>query len=381
MHAAEWQGAVAEESYADLNWPALRRVNDRAGNAGKINFTPVGLFMMANISMRGLTALAVLAVLIAGTPSARAQTLDVAPRSVADEKAVFATVESISVVPARGRIGGTIVQLNVREGDSVTRGQAIAVVADEKLALQMKSLDAQIDALQAQSSQAQIDFTRTEGLVDRGILPRTKLDETRTALNVAENGLRARTAERAVIQQQFNEGQILAPVDGRVLKRMVSVGSVVLPGDTVGMIAQQDFKLRLRVPERHARFLKAGDAIRVDGAEFGEQASISISGVIDLVYPQLEDGRVIADATVKGLGEYFVGDRLRVWISGGKRTAFVIPSNYVTTRFGIDYVHLREAGRTIDVPVQRGRDLPSPELPNGLEILSGIRAGDQLVQP
>ena len=75
-------------------------------------------------------------------------------------------------MPARGRIGGTIVQLNVREGDSVTRGQAIAVVADEKLALQMKSLDAQMQALQAQADQAQIDFTRTEGLVDRGILPR-----------------------------------------------------------------------------------------------------------------------------------------------------------------------------------------------------------------
>ena len=84
-------------------------------------------------------------------------------RSVADEKAVFATVESISVVPARGRIGGTIVQLNVREGDPVKSGQAIATVGDEKLALQMKSLDAQISALQAQSDQAQIDFDRTRG--------------------------------------------------------------------------------------------------------------------------------------------------------------------------------------------------------------------------
>jgi hypothetical protein len=53
----------------------------------------------------------------------------------------------------------------------------------------------------------------------------------------------------------------------------------------------------------------------------------------------------------------------------------------VTTRFGIDYVHLRQGEQTIDAPVQRGRDLPSSELPNGLEILSGIRAGDQLVQP
>ena len=329
--------------------------------------------------MRGLAAAAVLAAIIIGMPLVRAETLTVALRSVADEKAVFATVESISVVPARGRIGGTIVQLNVREGDSVKRGQAIAVVADEKLALQMKSLDAQMQALQAQSDQAQIDFTRTEGLVERGTLPRVKLDETRTALNVAENGLRAKTAERAVVQQQFNEGQILAPVDGRVLKRMVSVGSVVLPGDTVEMIAQEDFKLRLRVPERHARYLKAGDKIRVDGAEFSDQTPKS--GVIDLVYPLIEDGRVIADATVANLGEYFVGDRLRVWISSGERMAFVIPSNYVTTRFGIDYVGLRQGDRTISAPVQRGRDLPGLDLPSGLEILSGVRVGDQLVQP
>jgi multidrug efflux pump subunit AcrA (membrane-fusion protein) len=215
--------------------------------------------------------------------------------------------------------------------------------------------------------------------VDRGILPRVKLDETRTALNVAQNALRARTAERAVIQQQLLEGQVLAPAGGRVLKKLVAVGSVVLPGDPVAMIAEQDFKLRLRVPERHARFLKAGDKIRVDGAEFGDQTSRL--GVIDLVYPQIEDGRVIADASVEGLGEYFVGDRLRVWISGGTRTAFVIPSNFVTTRFGIDYVHLRRGDQTIDAPVQRGRDLPTSDLPNGLEILSGIRGGDQLVQP
>jgi RND family efflux transporter MFP subunit len=329
--------------------------------------------------MRRLILSSLIAVAGLGAAPAGAEILTVAPRSVADEKAVFATVESISVVPARGRIGGIIVQLNVREGDSVTSGQAIAAIGDEKLALQMKSLDAQIAALQAQSDQAQIDFTRTEGLVDRGILPRVKLDETRTALNVAQNGLRARTAERAVIQQQLSEGHVLAPAGGRVLKKLVAVGSVVLPGDPIAMIAQQDFKLRLRVPERHARFLKAGDRIRIDGAEFGEQASKS--GAIDLVYPQIEDGRVVADATVEGLGKYFVGNRLRVWISGGPRTALVIPSNYVTTRFGIDYVHIRQAERTIDVPVQRGRDLPSADLPNGLEILSGIRAGDQLVQP
>ena len=330
--------------------------------------------------MQRLKLLSLAAVLMLPAALGRAETLTVVQRPVADEKAVFATVESISVVPARSRIGGTVAQLNVREGDAVTRGQAIAVVGDEKLVLQMKSLDAQIEALQAQADQAQIDFDRTSGLVERGTLPRVKLDETRTALNVAQNGLRARTAERAVVQQQLSEGQVLAPADGRVLKKQISVGSVVLPGDPVAMIAQQDFKLRLRVPEEHARFLKAGDKIRIDGAELGG-GEASKWGVIDLVYPQIEEGRVIADAKVEGLGEYFVGDRLRVWISGGTRPAYVIPASFVKTRFGIDYVLLRQGDGTVEVPVQRGRQMPTPELPDGLEILSGIRAGDQLVRP
>jgi RND family efflux transporter MFP subunit len=329
--------------------------------------------------MQFLAAAAALTGLGFPEPLAATEVLTVVQQPVADEKAVFATVESISVVPARGRIGGTVVQLSVKEGDHVTAGQEIAIIGDEKLGLQLKSLDAQIEALQAQANQAQTDFTRIEGLVERGTLPRIKLEEQRTALNVADNGLRAKTAERAVVNQQLSEGRVLAPSDGRVLKKLIAIGSVVLPGDAIVTVAQQDFKLRLRVPERHARLLKAGDKVRIDGTELGGEAPRW--GVIDLVYPQIEEGRVIADATVEGLGEYFVGDRLRVWISGGAREAFVIPESYVLTRFGIDYVRLRNADGTIELPVQRGRELPTPKLPDGLEILSGIRVGDKLVRP
>ena len=137
--------------------------------------------------------------------------------------------------------------------------------------------------------------------------------------------------------------------------------------------------LRLRVPERHARFLKAGDAIRIDAAELGQSGPRF--GTIQLVYPRIEDGRVVADATVAGLGDYFVSERIRVWVSAGDRPAIVIPVQFVTTRFGVDYVKIRKDGTAIDVPVQRGRDLPRPDMPDGLEILSGLTAGDQLVRP
>ena len=307
------------------------------------------------------------------------ETFTVAPKSVADEKAVFATVESANVVPARARIGGTVVELAVKEGDSVKQGQVVATIGDEKLALQMKSLDAQISGLEAQVAQAQNDLTRAEDLFSRGTVPKTTLDQARTAFNVASNALKARTAERSVIQQQVTEGKVLAPASGRVLKVPVTTGTVILPGETVATVAEQNFILRLRVPERHARFLKAGDSVRNDDEELGKRGAQF--GTIRLVYPQIEDGRVIADAAVAGLGDYFVGERIRVWVSAGERESVIVPGAFIVTRFGIDYARVRKGAETIDVPVQRGRELPRPDMPDALEILSGLHNGDVLVRP
>lgn len=321
-------------------------------------------------------ALAMLAPAIARA----ADVFTVEPLKVSDEKAVFATVESANVVPARARIGGTVARLSVTYGDHVDRGQTLATIGDEKLILRMKSLDAQIAGLDAQLAQATTDLERAESLFEKGTIPRARLDEARTAFNVATNTRRSRIAEREVIEQQLAEGDVLAPTAGRVLKVPVTPGSVVLPGEAIAMVAEQNFVLRLRVPERHARFLKAGDPVRLDGEVLAEDAPGQ--GTIRLVYPQIEDGRVVADAAVKGLGDYFVGERVRVWVSGGEREAVVIPARFVTTRFGVDYVRLlRDDKSVIDVPVQRGRAHPRPDMPDGLEILSGLRAGDRLVQP
>ncbi len=326
-----------------------------------------------------LAAATALAAAFASLPSARAaDTITVKPAPLRDEKAVFATIETRRSVPARTRIGGTIAALAVKEGDHVDLGQVIATVGDDKLALQMKSLDAQIAGLEAQQSQAQIDLTRTEELFAKNIVARTRLDEAKTAFNVASNAFRARTAERSVIAQQLAEGNVLAPAAGRVLKVPFTVGTVVMPGDAVGQIAEQNFVLRLRIPESQARDLKAGDRIRIDASEIGGKGPRF--GTITLVYPQIEEGRVVADAKVDGLGDYFVSARIRVWIAAGERNAFVIPTSAIETRFGVDYVRLRtDGGKEIEVPVQRGRPAPRPDLPDGLEILSGLEPGDVLV--
>jgi RND family efflux transporter MFP subunit len=297
-----------------------------------------------------------------------------------DQKAVFATVESPNVVPARTRIGGTVASLSVHQGDVVTPGQVIAVIGDEKLLLQINSLDAQITGLQSQLAQSQTDLTRAETLFRQGVGPRTTMDQARTAVDVATAALRARTAERAVALQNLQEGQVLAPVAGRVLTVPLTKGTVVLNGDTIATIGEQPFLLRLRVPERHAVSLKVGDPIRLDPKQLG--AEPGAAGTITLIYPRIEEGRVVADARVTELGDYFVGDRVRIWISAGTRQGYVVPGSLVATRFGLDYVRVRRTdGSVVETPVQRGQERPAADVQDGVEILSGLRAGDVLVQP
>jgi RND family efflux transporter MFP subunit len=313
-------------------------------------------------------------------PVYAAATFTVAARMVPDEKAVFATVESRNVVPARARIGGIVTKLAVKDGDHVSTGQVIAMVHDQTLQLQIEALDSQIAGLRSQLAQAETDLARDAVLAKSGNVSRQQLDHARTAVQVATSNLNARIGQRAVAAQQQAEGAVLAPIAGRVLTVPVTDGTVVLAGDAVATVAEQNFVLRLLVPERHALHLKAGDTVRLDGQDLGENGPAF--GTVTLVYPQITAGEVRADATVPGIGDYFVGERVRVWVPAGKRRAIVVPSSFVFTRFGLDYVRLKEPdGTVIDTPVQCGLPLPTPAMPDGLQILAGLSAGERLVQP
>lgn len=299
---------------------------------------------------------------------------------IQDEKSVFATIQSAYTVPARVRTGGTIMSLKVRQGDYVTRGQIIATVEDLKLGLQSSSYTAQIAAAQAQAAQAQADFDRAQRLINSGAIARNMYDQARTSLNVAQSNLKSVQAQAAVVREQATEGNVAAPTSGRVITVPVTAGTVVMAGDTIATVAERDFVLRLEIPERHARFLRTGDPLRLDGSDVG-LASAQF-GKISLVYPQVENGHVVADATIGGMADYFVGQRVRAWVSAGSRRTILVPTNLIFTRSGIDYAKVWMArGGALDVPVQRGQEHARPDQPAMLEILSGLIAGDRLLTP
>ncbi len=317
-----------------------------------------------------------------GAGSALAGNYIVKASTITEMKAVYGQVESRTILPGRARISGTVSSVRVTEGVQVSKGDVMATVVDDKIALQLKAADAKIAALNAQLASARTDLQRALDLLAKGAVAQSRVDAAQTQFDVVTSQLAAAIAEKAVVEQSAREGDVLAPADGRVLTVPVATGSVIMAGETVARVASGQYYLRLSLPERHAVEILEG--ARVD---IGERGTGSDSGFVKAsegriakVYPEIENGRVIADVEVTGIGTYFVNERTLVSIPVAKRTMFGIPPEAVRTIHGVDYVTVETADGMLDVAVVVGTKFDEAGQPR-VEILSGLSDGDQVVLP
>lgn len=309
-----------------------------------------------------------IAAMLAAMPAVAEQA--VTRHDVTEWKSVFGRVEARDTIPARSRIGGTLVSVSVSEGSDVKQGQVIATIYDAKLDLQLQSITAQIGALISQLENAQTELNRGEDLLARGVTTAQRLDALRTQVSVLENQIESTRAQKRVIQQQEAEGDVLAPISGRVIAVPVTSGAVVLPGEAVATIGGGGFFLRLAVPERHAAYLREGLGIHI-----GDKA---VTGRLAKVYPQIENGRVVADVEVADLNSEFVNARVLVRLPVGVRPALLVPSAAVVTRMGLDFVSILDAD---GAPLRRAVVPGDTHLVEGhemTEILSGLAEGETL---
>ncbi len=325
--------------------------------------------------------LAVLALMAsAAVHPAAAADFVVRPVTIPEMKSVFGQVESRTIVPARARIGGTIAAISVTEGSLVDEGAVIARVVDDKLALQLDAAEARVQQATSQLTKAGADLDRAQQLVAKGVSSQAQLDQAKSANDVAVNQLAAAVADRAVVVQQAKEGDVLAPATGRVLTVPVTLGSVVLAGETIARVASGRTYLRLSLPERHAASLHEGDSVLIGARGLSAVASATSSvreGRIAKIYPEITAGRVTADVEVADLGDYFVGERTLVSIPVGTRSALAIPPEAVATRHGIDLVRLASGA---DVSVILGESFTADGAAR-VEILTGLAAGDTVTVP
>ncbi len=327
---------------------------------------------------------AVLAIAAAAVPQAAlAAEFVVHATTIPEMKAVYGQVESRTIVPARARIAGTISDIRIAEGSEVRKGDVVAVVVDDKIALQLEAAEAKIGALRSQLANARTDLERAQRLLSRGVTAQSQLDAATMELDVITNQVAAAEADKAVIEQSAREGEVLAPADGRVLTVPVTPGSVVMAGEAIARIAGGPYYLRLSLPERHAAEIVEGASVEVGArgrAPLPDGAAAMRPGRIVKVYPEIADGRVIADVDVADIGTYFVNERTLVSIPVGRRSVLAVPPEAIRTLHGIDYVRVAGADGETDVAVIPGDSFEEDGQLRTV-ILTGLADGDRVVLP
>jgi RND family efflux transporter MFP subunit len=316
----------------------------------------------------------------AGSPGAateNSELLTIEARDFPDIKPVSANLTNRDVGSARARIGGTLVELSVREGDIVEEGQVIAVIADDRRNLEANAASSTAAAAEARAIEARAALKRVEELFAEGVYAQARLDSARAEARTADAQLKAARSGSAALTEVASQGRVLAPAAGKVTNAPIPQGGVVMPGEIVAEIATGRRVLRAELPEADGGDLREGDEISIVAAN-GDGATLA---KIVQVYPAVRDGKIVIDIDAAAFDGGFVGMRVPVLIPIGMRPTIAIPEKFISVRYGVDYVTLqRKDGGALDAPVQRGRVFIS-DGESLIESLTGLRAGDVIIAP
>ncbi len=344
--------------------------------------------------------------------------ITIAEMNISDLKPVIGFYTSDDDTQARARIGGTLVSLNVTEGQEFAKGQLIGTIDEARFAAEIeagsanaksassmanasiqsaKQAPANLAAAVAMAQKAQADYNRTKQLFDQGVYAQARLDQMAAAMaaanaqvqaakagvsaasasaEAAKSQAGAASAQVKIAQAMRAQGKVFAPKSGKVTIIPVSQGQVVMPGEVVAFIAGGASVLRMKAPEKDAANLRVGQQVAIKAGD----GSVAAYTTISKIYPLVENGMVKIDLEADGT-EHFVGERIEVLLPIGQRQAIVIPANYIITRQGGDFVRLVRGDKALEIPVQRGQSQSFQNIKEGVEILSGLNVGDVIVAP
>jgi RND family efflux transporter MFP subunit len=163
-------------------------------------------------------------------------------------------------------VAGRIAELNVAEGDRVKAGQVIAKLDDRSYRSQLLQAEAGEQQAKANVDNAQLSGTRDEDLFQRGIVARKELEDARTLESVAAAALKQADATLEIAKLQVARCVIVAPLNGAVAKRFVSVGEQV-DGTAAQPIVEianlQDVEFLGNAPAVYLPKLHAGESVNV----------------------------------------------------------------------------------------------------------------------
>jgi len=196
------------------------------------------------------------------------------------------------------KTGGLIESITVRPGDVVRAGQVLAT-------LRLTEIDAMVAQAGAGAEKARRDLARVEALQRDRVATLENSQDARTAVAVAEAALRAAEFNRT-------HSVILAPADGRILRRNAEPEEMAAPGRPILAFAADDegWIARVGVSEREIVRLKLGDRAELawHGGAPVEARVRQIAEAVDPATRTIEVELELTRAAPAGLRSGFIAD-------------------------------------------------------------------------
>jgi RND family efflux transporter MFP subunit len=270
-------------------------------------------------------------------------------------------------------VGGyRVAAVNVDVGDQVKRGQELVRLRDDLLTAELASKRANLQSAQAGFENAAAAYRRAQSLSVAGALSQSDIDQLKSEELAGRARVEVAKADLEGAELRLKYTRVLAPDDGVISVRNVTVGAIAAPGgEMLRMVRKGRVEWRAEIPESRLRDIKIGQAVKLTTAD-GSQ----LEGKVRMVSPTVDNttraGLVyvdIASSTARP-GMFARGE-----IVLDRNATPMLPAASVVVQDGYSYVFVVNADGT----VERRRVETGTVKDNLIEIISGVQPDDRIV--
>ena len=197
-------------------------------------------------------------------------------------------VEAVTTVKISSNLSGDLIELRVKEGDRVARGQVLGQIDRRRFEASSKQALAAQSAARADAQVAQVDveratadFARIEKLVAKGLASAAELDKAKADRDAASARLASARGRHTQAAAAYEEAQtnlskttLISPIDGTVIEKSREVGERVRGSDfsedvVMTLAALNAMEVKIEVGEHEVVYLRPGQKaeISVDALE------------------------------------------------------------------------------------------------------------------
>ncbi|KPL69851.1 hemolysin D [Erythrobacter sp. SG61-1L] len=272
-------------------------------------------------------------------------------------------------------IGGRVVSLTRNLGQTVGRGQTLAIIESREAA----SLNAEIEAARARLSLAESNLRREQRLFNERVSPEQDLIAARTAATEARIALRLAQQQVAAAGGgggTLNRIAVASPLSGQVVARSVTLGQTVAADAELFRVANLSrVAVTLALSPADAGKVRPGSEIEIVA---GDRKTVAR---VDFVSPILNETTRLATVIAvidNRSGQWRVGEPVTasIQLPGGGAGSVLVPQSAIQTVEGRPTVFVRTDHGFKAVPVTLGN--PSGD---NVVVTSGLAGNEQLAGP